>query len=58
MTMSDDDDNRDQAIFLLTVCVVLLTVCELLTDYQLERLTDAIQDKRSDEQNEPIPNLR
>ena len=52
MTMSNEDD-QDHAIFLLTICVVLLTVSEILTSYQIERLTDAIQGG-NDEQNEPI----
>ena len=50
--MSNEDD-QDHAIFLLTICVVLLTVSEILTSYQIERLTDAIQGG-NDEQNEPI----
>ena len=59
--MSHADDNRDRAIVWLTICVVLLTVHQILTNYQieqLERLTDAVQDRGSDEQNERIPAIR
>ena len=58
MKMSHADDNRDRAIVWLAICVGLLTVNEILTAYQLERLTDAIQDRGSAERNEPIPTIR
>ena len=58
MNMSHADDNRDPTIVWLTICVGLLTVNEILQGFQLERLTDAIQDRGGDEQNEPICNLR
>jgi hypothetical protein len=38
-----NEDNRDQAILLLTVCIVLLAFSQCLMDYQITRLTDAIQ---------------
>ena len=56
--MSHADDNRDRPIFWLTICVVLLTVHQILQGFQLERLTDAIQDRGGDEQNERIPAIR
>ena len=55
MNMSHADDNRDPTIVWLTICVGLLTVNAILTAYQIERLTDAIKDRRNDEQTvEPI----
>jgi hypothetical protein len=37
MTMSDEDDSRDHAIILLTVCVVLLTANEMIENYRDEQ---------------------
>ncbi len=51
------ENDQDRAIILLTVCVVLLTVHQILMGYQIEQL-EPIQDRRNDEQNEPIPKLR
>jgi hypothetical protein len=48
MASQMSDDNRDNALFWLTICLILATINQLLTNYQiiqLERRTDALQDR-------------
>ncbi len=48
------ENDQDRAIILLTICVLLLTVQQILQDYQLDMLIDAIQRGNDEQTVEPI----
>jgi hypothetical protein len=48
MASQMSDDNRDDALFWITICVLLMTANQIMENYQtiqLERRTDALQDR-------------